>query len=128
MNTLPEHFLKRHHEWIKVVNDRNLAGYVNLLKEDGIWIPPGQEPLIGREAFKSWLKPFFDQFRYNFTVKNERFRMAGNRVVEKGSFETVMTPENDGEPMAHSGTFTILWHRDEDRNWCIEFYIDDTGL
>ncbi|MEX0647323.1 MAG: SgcJ/EcaC family oxidoreductase [Balneolaceae bacterium] len=118
---------QRHNEWIEIVNRCDLEGYVELLAEDGVWLPPGGKPVEGRDAFREWLEPFFSRFEYDFSITDARFRESGGRAISKGKFISVMTPKEGGDSMQHSGTFTVLWHRNGDE-WYIDRYIDDTGL
>lgn len=118
---------QRHKEWINIVNRGDAEAYAGLLAEDAVWFPPTGDPIVGRDAFSEWLSPFFSRFEYDFTITNERFRIAGDRAVEKGTFTSVMSPVVDGDPMEHSGTFTVLW-RCERQQWYIERYIDDTDI
>ncbi len=120
-------FQKRHKEWIDIVNNGDAEAYAGLLTEDAVWFPPGGYPIEGRAAFKKWLDPFFGRFVYEFSVTNERIRITADRAVEKGEFTSLMTPKGGGEPMKHSGTFTVLW-KWEGEGWNIERYIDDTDM
>jgi len=129
MKTTPDSLLERHRQWIKIVNSGDIARYAGLLTDDAVWIPPGREPIQGPEAFKDWLTPFMELFRYNFTITEERFLVSGNHALERAGFSSKMTPrEGEGKPMVHNGTFTVLWYREKDGKWYIEYYIDDTGL
>lgn len=125
---IPESLRKQHKSWIDVVNNEDIDAYANILAENAVWIPPGQKPIIGREAFKQWLTPFFSKFSYEFSITEEQFLVSGNWAFERAKFTSIMTPESGGEPMTHSGTFTVFWHRSKDNYWYIERYIDDTNL
>jgi len=118
---------QRHLEWIDIVNRGDGAAYSRLLADEGIWIPPQGDPIIGREAFRKWLSPFFEKYSYNFSIKDEQFLMRGRWAIEKGKFTTVMTPE-DGDEMKHSGTFTVIWYRNDAGKWLIDRYVDDTNF
>lgn len=125
---LAESLRKQHQKWIHAVNNENIDKYVNILGEDAVWIPPGQQPIIGREAFKQWLAPFFGKFSYDFSISDEKFIVSGNWAFERAKFTSKMTPNCGGDPMTHFGTFTIFWHRNEENKWHIERYIDDTNI
>lgn len=128
MKTIPQKLKERHREWIQVVNDGDIDAYTGILTEDAVWIPPGGEPIEGREAFKKWLTPFFNEFSYRFTITEERIKAAGGWALERAEFTSEMTSKKGGDSMIHSGTFTVLWTQKEDNRWYIERYIDDTDL
>lgn len=129
MKSIPDSLLKRHRQWIDIVNKGDVDRYAGLLTDDAVWIPPGQEPIRGPEAFKNWLSPFMKQYRYEFTISDERFLVSGNRALERARFRSEMiSRKEDGRVFTHSGTFTVFWYRDDKGQWYIERYIDDTGL
>ena len=128
MQKIPESLLQRHQKWIDVVNAGDVDEYANLLVEDAVWIPPGQDPIIGRRAFREWVAPFLEEFSYEFAITDERIRVAGDWAIEKARFTSEMIPYRGGKPMKHMGTFTVLWNRGSDEIWYIERYIDDSDL
>lgn len=128
MKTIPDALEERHKEWIQVVNDGDIDSYSRILTEDAVWIPPGSEPIEGRQAFKNWLAPFITKYSYRFDIFEIRFNVAGNRVLERAEFSSEMTPKSGGDSMTHSGSFTALWKKEEDNQWYIECYIDNTNL
>lgn len=127
MKDKSESLQKRHKEWIDIVNRGDAEAYAGLLDEDAVWFPPSGDPIEGRVAFKEWLAPFFGRFDYDFSIADLRYRVSGNRAVSKGKFNSIMTLKEGGEPMQHSGSFTVLWYR-VGEEWNIEHYIDDTDI
>lgn len=128
MQDIPDSFKRQRHNWIDIVNKGDMDAYTHLLAENAVWIPPGQQPIIGRKAFKEWLAPFFGQFSYKFSIMEERIFVDGDWIFERAKFISQMTPVSGGEPLKHTGTFTVLWNRDKDKSWHIVYYIDDTNL
>lgn len=122
---LPEGLEHSHRRWLEVVNQSDLDGYVDLVADDVVWIPPGQEALQGRAAFRRWLDPFLSQFSYAMSVENVDIRVAGEWAVEKATFHSHLTPRAGGEAMHHTGRFIVLWRYDADGKWRIDRYIDD---
>lgn len=127
MKDKSETLQQRHKEWIDIVNRGDAEVYAGLLTEDAVWFPPEGDPFKGRTAFKEWLSPFISRFDYDFSITEERFRIMGDRAISRGKFTSVMIPKEGGEPMQHSGTFTVLWWR-EGEEWYIDRYIDDTDM
>ncbi|HUF11339.1 MAG TPA: SgcJ/EcaC family oxidoreductase [Rhodothermales bacterium] len=118
---------RRRQEWITAVNARDVDGYLELLTGDVVWIPPGQSAVSGKQAFASWVRPFFERFNYEFVITEPELQLAGNWAVERGAFETKMTSLNDGQTGQHAGAYLVLWRKQGDGVWRIERYVDDTG-
>lgn len=112
---------------MEVVNARDVDGYVELLTEDVVWLPPGQPALSGRRAFETWVRPFFERFSYAFTLTEPDVRLAGDWAVERGAFTSTMKSLDGGEPQQHAGRYMVLWRRVAEGEWRIERYIDETG-
>lgn len=55
--------------WMDAVNRGALENYVNRVSENVVWLPPAGEPIVGRDAFRAWLEPFFERFDYRFSVE-----------------------------------------------------------
>ncbi len=118
----------RRQEWVAVVNARDRAGYAALFMPDGVWVPPGQPAVRGREAIHAWLRPFFEQFEYDFSMTDSQVRVAGDCAVECGKFKSNLRPRSGGKASSHSGTYVVLWRRELDKRWYIERYMDVTDL
>jgi uncharacterized protein (TIGR02246 family) len=113
----------RHRVWIAAVNATDIDAYAALVTEDLVWIPPHGEALVGRSAFRAWLRPFFESFAYAFSLADIRARESGGWIAETGRFTSRMTPRSGGGPMAHSGRYLALWRREDDV-WRIDRYVD----
>ena len=123
---VPDGLAASHDAWIKAVEATDVDAYAALVCEDVVWLPPGDTSVVGREAFRDWLAPFFGGYRYDFAVHDVQFRVADDWALERGRFLSRMTPRSGGEPVEHGGRFILLWRRDEDGTWRIERYVDDT--
>lgn len=123
---LPDALAESHRAWIEAVDRTDLEAYAELVCEDVVWLPPGEEAVEGREAFREWLAPFFEEWRYDFSVEDARFRVAGGRAMEKGRFVSRMAARVGPKEVEHVGHYVVLWRRDEDDTWRIERYADDS--
>lgn len=118
---------ERRRQWISVVNSRDLEGYAELVTEDVVWIPPGGAAIVGRPAFRGWLRPFFTSYTYQYSSSDPRYLDAGDWIVEQAGFESRMTPLAGGSPMSHNGSYIVIWRRDAGL-WRIERYVDVGAL
>ncbi len=127
MTADPQAIHARREDWVAIVNAGDVDRYLSLLTEDCVWIPPGLSAITGKSAIGEWLKPFFNQFTYTFSITDIHLRIAGDWAVERAVFESRMTPKGGGEPMSHGGIYVVLWRREPDGKWCIERYVDVTS-
>lgn len=123
-----EELSDRRTDWVAAVNDRDIDAYVNLLATDAVWLPPGMPAICGRDAFRSWVRPFFECFEYEFSLDASSVTIAGDRAVELGAFRTTMTPIDGGPPTSHGGSYLVMWRRADDGQWWIDRYVDGTYL
>ena len=117
---------EQRYAWIRAVNARDVEAYLEVLTEDIVWLPPGQSALHGRAAFAAWVEPFLESFNYEFDITDPAVRVAGDCAVERGTCHSKMTSLADGSAGEHSGSYIVLWRKDNDNAWRIERYIDET--
>jgi uncharacterized protein (TIGR02246 family) len=115
-------------EWIAATNAEDPERCVAVMDTDIVWFPPGMAAMQGRQAVHEWMAPFFGRFKYDFSVRDVRVRMAGEWAVERGTFTSNLTSRDDGKSGRHSGQYLILWHRETDERWYMERYIDITDM
>lgn len=128
MKADPDHPLaERRREWIAAVNAGEAERYADLVTEDVVWLPPSGAPLIGRDAFRAWLEPFFRQYDYRFSVEPDQLRTFDGWCAEAGRFRSVLSSAAGAEPRAHEGRYLVLWRLDADGVWRIERYVDGVG-
>lgn len=108
--------------WIAAVNARDVDQYVSLLTTDVVWFPPGQPALHGREEFEAWVRPFFERFRYEFSIPESVVRTAGDWAIDRGQFQSRMTAQTKESAGKHSGQYLVIWRRED--VWRIERYVD----
>lgn len=122
-----EQISKRRAEWISAVNRSDLSRYAALVSENVVWFPPGQPPIEGRRGFEDWLKPFFENFDYEFKLKDVSLRLDNDWAIETGVFETILTAK-DARTSRHEGEYVAFWHREPDGEWYLERYVDQSEL
>ena len=118
----------RRAEWVAVVNQQDRDRYADLFTPDAVWFPPGLAAIQGREVIREWLRPFFEQYDYEFSISSPRVRVAGSWAIERGTFTSTLKSLSDGASSSHTGTYLVLWRREGDDQWYIERYLDITEM
>lgn len=117
----------RRRQWISAITEGDPDGFVAVVAEDAVWLPPGPVAVVGREEIRSWVAGPMAEFDYEYTVRVMSVRIAGDRAVERARFRTQATTRSGERAPTHEGTYTILWRRADDGAWVIERYVDHTG-
>lgn len=100
---LPDRLVESRQAWIEAVNRTDLDAYADVVCDDVVWIPPGQQAVQGRTAFRDWLAPYFEAYAYAFDVDDAEVRVAGAWAVETGEFRSRMTSRATGETLEDRG-------------------------
>jgi uncharacterized protein (TIGR02246 family) len=114
----------RRQAWVAAVAAGDVDRYAELVARDVVWIPPFGEPIEGREAFRTWLAPFFARYAYDFSVEPAQIRAVAGWCAELGRFRSVLSTPGGDERNVHAGHYFVLWRRDVDGVWRIERYVD----
>lgn len=115
---------ERRSEWVAVVNEGSLEGYADLVTADVVWLPPAGDPIMGRQAFRTWLEPFLAGYDYRFSLEPTQVRPFDGWCAELGQFRSALSPKGGGDSQAHEGRYFALWRLDADGIWRIERYVD----
>jgi len=100
---------------------RDLATLVSLWTDDGVALPPGEDPIIGKEAIQLWLQRDLEQERdYQITeyVHNfEEIEILGEWAFEWGTLSGAVEPVAGGPPMRMTGKLLRILKRQPDGTW-----------
>lgn len=118
---------ERRRDWMAAVSGGALEEYADLVTGDVVWLPPRGAPLTSREAFRTWLEPFFSRYDYDFSVEPLDVRAFEGWCAEVGRFRSVLSTGPGQDPQEHSGRYFVLWRLDADGVWRIERYVDGVG-
>lgn len=100
---------------------RDLATLVSLWTDDGIALPPDEDPVIGKEAIQLWLERNLEQERdYQITEYVHRFEeieIFGEWAFEWGTFSGAVKPVAGGSPMRMTGKLLRILKRQPNGMW-----------
>jgi uncharacterized protein (TIGR02246 family) len=113
-------------QWIDAVHSGDAQRYAELVTEQVVWVPPDGRAIVGRDAFRAWVKPFFDAVAYDFTLHPEHVMVKGDWAIERGAFLSTVRTRAGGSRSTHGGHYTVIWQRRTDSQWRIDRYFDTT--
>ena len=110
-----------HNQDIEASKARDFDTLLSLWTDDGVLILPGAEPIIGREALKSYMNEHAqDSSTYKirkYEHRWEEIKVLGDWAFEWGYFEGEMEMLDSGEVVGQKGKLFRILKRQEDGSW-----------
>jgi uncharacterized protein (TIGR02246 family) len=95
----------------------NVDKLVSLFADDAVRIPPNNPPFVGKEAIRGLFQQHLDQF----TVQSEGvivdLKVSGDLAFFRGSWNSIDTPKDGGEPFKGNGSFVQVVQKQPDGSW-----------
>jgi len=101
----------------------DIDGLLALWTDDGISMPPGSSPYIGKERIRTRL-----QFLNNATVENvsaniEEIEVSGNWAFVRQTFKGTWIPKDGSESKNESSKEIMILNKQTDGSWKIARYM-----
>lgn len=94
---------------------------VDVFAEDCWQMPPHAEPLVGREALRSFWTQAFQWGTWHFTLETQDVVVTDPIAVERGTYLLKFTAGLEAPPFLASfddrGNYLVLWRREADGRW-----------
>ena len=90
---------------------------LSLRTDDFTAMPPGQNPVSGKEAVFAFLSGMFEQVSLEETVVSEEIVVSGDLAYDLGTFTGSATPKAGGDPMELDGKYVWIARRENDGSW-----------
>ncbi len=94
--------------------------WVDLWTAEGIQLPPGEPPVIGKEAIRARNKAALtDLFDIAMSINNEEVVVGSEWAVARGVYSATLTPKAGGDDVLVDGKYMTLLQRQADGSWKI---------
>jgi ketosteroid isomerase-like protein len=103
----------------KAKTDGDVAAFIDLLAEDGIYMWPGVPAIVGREALEVWFKKRFSEFSPEVDKTIEEMVVTGNWAFERGNEVVKITNRSSGEVQVIRGKYINMFQKQTDGSWKI---------
>ena len=101
-------------ELVKTSLNRDWDGFVSLLTEDAVWLPPDQPIVAGRAAIREWLDSFPAIKAFQATLESAEGR--GDFAWSRGIFDMTVEPQ-PGQRIAMKGKWSTTSRKRSDGSW-----------
>ena len=104
---------------IEASKAQDSAVLLSLWDDDGIALPPGEEPIVGKAALRAWLQGSAEpDYRVTEYVHDfQERKLLGDWAFEWGTYTSAAEPLSEGEPIRATGKLLRILRRQTDGTW-----------
>lgn len=100
-------------------NAGNAQAIGNLIDDNGIWLPPGQASITGKDNIAARYVKYFAKVRSKFELKPGNIQTCGAWAFISGDFTRDDTPKAGGTVKQYSGHYLFVLKKQPDGKWKI---------
>ncbi|MCB0108219.1 MAG: nuclear transport factor 2 family protein [Caldilineaceae bacterium] len=94
--------------------------WVQLWVEDGVQLPPGAPPNVGRAAILASISSAMEHYAYrDMDIHVDEVLLAGDLAIARGMYTAMLVPHDGSEPILVDGKYTTTFQRQADGTWKI---------
>ena len=106
-------------QYASSLNSGDVDRWISLWTEDGVQMPPGSPPVVGKEQIRTEMKATLDRFAFDFTVLTEEVRATGDWAFSRGLYKATLRPREGGTAILVDGKYMSILQRQADGSWRI---------
>jgi uncharacterized protein (TIGR02246 family) len=105
------------------INDGDFDKWISLWSENGIQMPPESPSRNGKAEIIDAMKPLFDQFFVEITIKLQETKVYGNLGLTRCTYSVAITPKEGGDKIiaVPDGKALTLYEKQGDAIWKIVY-------
>ncbi len=104
-------------EYVAAENAGDVERILALTTDDGWASPPGEPPITGKEAWRSWWEDLYAEYNLQGNASDVEIQAFGSWGFIRGIWDATLTPKEGGEPQTSSYSFIVIVRRDADDTW-----------
>jgi uncharacterized protein (TIGR02246 family) len=101
------------------LNAGDIDSWLSLWTDDGVQLPPGEPPVVGKDQIRARNKGVVDKFTFNMSITNEEAGVAGDWAFARGRYTATLTPKKPGQAVPIDGKYMTILRRQPDGTWKI---------
>ena len=92
--------------------------WIALWTEDGVQLPPGAPPNVGRDAIYASIKAALEQFAFeDMEIDVEEVLVADDLAIARGMYTVTYVPHDGSASIPVDGKYTSTFQRQPDGSW-----------
>ena len=92
--------------------------FMSFIAEDVVFMPPGEAPVHGKPAVRTWYEAFLGQYRTtSLSLGNQEVFLGDGWAVELGTYDWGLAPAGGGEQIIDRGNYMQVWKLQADGQW-----------
>jgi ketosteroid isomerase-like protein len=99
-----------------VASAEDLEGFLQLVAEDAVFLPPGDAPLEGKAAIRAWYEGFFRTFDVQLEHIPGSVELEGRVIIHRGFARGTLRPRAGGAPVSFENKYLFVMRVDQDRS------------
>jgi ketosteroid isomerase-like protein len=104
---------------VRAIEDDDIEGYLAVLAEDALFLPPGL-PSMGGEELRASLREFLEQWRVEWLgFRHDETEISGELAFHRFSYSWRLEPKSGGQLQVAHGKGLHILRRCDDGNWRI---------
>ena len=104
-------------EYDAAINSGDLYSWMSLYTDDAVRMPPNMPALVGKDAIRSVMQSFFENYTIDLKETTEEVIVAGDWAFARGTYTLTSTPKVSGEPIRDTGKWVAFHKRQPDGSW-----------
>ena len=106
-------------EHVDAVNASNVEAILAGMTDNVVYLAPGQPPVLGRDALRKVMEPFYGSNDAQVSMRAEETVVAGDWAWEWGHLSGSIHPKIVTQATAFEGKYLYIYQRQRDGSWKI---------
>ena len=98
-------------------NEGDFEGYMALIDDDAMFLPPNAPTFGGLETIRSKYSASFEQLTFDVTISTEEIHVCGDLAFSRTTWVGSMNPKDGGEPIVFNNKAISIYKRQSDGSW-----------
>jgi len=108
-----------HERAARAVKEGDVAAYVELFAEDGIYMWPNEPAIVGREALSTWFAKRFREYSAEIEKTIDEIVIMGDWAFDRGNEVSKITTRSSGDEKVAHGKYINVFQKQSDGSWKI---------